>query len=56
MNMSGYRKNFSDEEWEMLRKWEMDPNMPSGKEKMYHFCKLLGMDVEFEDIFNFVEI
>lgn len=51
--MSGYRKYLTDEEWEMIRKWEMDPNMPSGKEMMYNFYQFIGMDVDYDDIFNF---
>lgn len=52
---TAYRKILTPEEVRVLRKWELDPHMPSGKEKMYDFLRLLGEDVKYEDVFNFDE-
>lgn len=54
--MSGYRKYLTDEEYEVFRNWEMDPNTPSSKDIMYHFYRLMGMDVEYEEVLNIEDI
>ena len=50
---TAFRKELDSEDWRVLRKWELDPNMPSGKEMMYFFLRAMGFDVEFDDVFNF---
>ncbi|MDO5859813.1 hypothetical protein [Methanobrevibacter sp.] len=50
---TAYRKYFSPEEWRVLRKWELDPHMPSGKDMMYNFLRLIGEDIEYDEVFNF---
>lgn len=49
-----FRKVFTPEEERVLRKVELDPNTPSGKEMMYYFLKSIGQDIEYGDVFNFV--
>ena len=53
---SGFERVTNPEEIEFIRKRELDPARLSGKEKMYAYYQMMGMDVEYEDIFNFVEI
>ena len=40
------------EEIEVARQRVVDPNILFGDEKLYFIFKMLGMDVEYEDIVN----
>ncbi|MBP3791225.1 MAG: hypothetical protein ILA26_04265 [Methanobrevibacter sp.] len=41
----------SPEEIELARKRQEDPNILSGKDKVYAWYKIMGMEIEYDEIF-----
>ena len=47
----GRRKNISPEAIKVARDNERDPSVLSGEDRIYYFYKLMGMNIEYDEIF-----
>ena len=45
------RRRPTHEEIELARKRVVDPNILSGKDRLYAFYEMMGRDVEYDEIF-----
>ena len=46
------RKITNPETLQLLREYETNPYTPSAKDLMYHFYQSIGMDVDYDGIFE----
>ena len=47
----GRRKNITPEAIKVARERERDPNILSGKDRVYALYQILGMEIDYDDIF-----
>lgn len=49
---SSFKRTTNPEEIKVYQKRERDPNILSGKDMVYAFYQMMGMDIEYDEIFK----